>query len=359
MRKIKQNLKGLYLSLKKDNFYFQISQAKLNDKINNFPSWMEESIQYEIKNFQKNSLDIDKTIQNLKDQNLLQKAQVVKVIIKNNKISYKNYLSPKLHSRFIRLNSFLKRASSHIHLPEAIFLFSISDSLDDQNILDCLQAPVFCISKKINNDKVILFPHVEWLSKNDFLLKSISKTSIDLTWENKLNIAFWRGSTTGALNLEKNERFKIIKLSSHYPELIDACFSKICQISLEHQKLLLENYPLKNSVFPEEHLRYKYLLSIDGNAFGGSFFWQMFSNSVILKNKSDYLEWYYHALKPDKHFVQFESDKDLVAKVNWLKDNDDRAKMISLKASNFAYEYLSNEDHIAYVYHLLDRYSKL
>jgi len=68
MQKLKQNLKGFYLAVKKDNFNFQISKKNLNEKIKNFSPWMERQINSEFKNFQNKKNEIDQTIKNLKDQ---------------------------------------------------------------------------------------------------------------------------------------------------------------------------------------------------------------------------------------------------------------------------------------------------
>ncbi len=359
MQKLKQNLKGFYLALKKDNSNFQISKKILNEKLKNFSPWMERQINSEFRNIQNDENAIDQTIENLKNQNLLKKAQLIKVKIKNNKIKYQNFLHIKFHPRFVRFNNFLQKAKKFVKFPDVEFLYSFADSLDYSKILKCLKTSVFCISKKQNNYKIILFPHIEWMEKNDLLLDNLSKAAVHLRWEEKKSLAFWRGTTTGYLDLEKNERFKIVKLASHYPHLIDASFSNISQITEKNKNYLLENFELKDEASPIEQIRYKYLLAIDGNAFSGSFFWQLFSNSVVLKNKSDYLEWYYSGIASDKHYLEFDSEKDLIAKINWLKDNDKKAKKISENAKQFAIENLTNEAILAYIFRLLMKQSQI
>ncbi|NGX52984.1 MAG: hypothetical protein KR126chlam5_01291, partial [Candidatus Anoxychlamydiales bacterium] len=209
------------------------------------------------------------------------------------------------------------------------------------------------------NNKIILFPHIEWMEKNDLLLDRLSKAAIHLNWEQKESQAFWRGTTTGFLDLDKNERLKIVKLASHYPHLIDASFSNISQLSEENKKYLIENFEIKEKISPIEQIKYKYLLSIDGNAFPGSFFLQLFSNSVVLKNSSNYLEWYYSGVKSDRHYLEFDSDKDLISKIHWLKDNDKKAKKISENANVFANENLTNEATLAYISKLFRKLSEL
>ena len=360
MEKLIKNFKGIFLSFKKDNYDFDFSPTILSEKIQKFPTWMEKQIDNEFKPFKNKKIDIDKTIKNLKDKKLLKDAWLVRIKISNNKIKYQNYLPVKFYPRFIRLQQFFKKCRSKVSFPDADFLISIDDSFDNKKILSCLEAPVFCISKKIKNNKVILFPHVEWIGKNNYFFQDQCKAALHVDWSSKINKAFWIGTSTGNTNLEKNERFKIIKLAKRYPDLINASFSNLAHISQNDQNYILENYGLnKNIVPPKSQVEYKYLLAIDGNAFAGSFFWQLFSSSVILKNKSEHLEWYYNGITSDKHYLEYDSDIDLVGKINWLKDNDDKAQDITQNANSFANEHLINESIISYVYKLIDSQSKL
>ena len=360
MENIIQNFKGIFLAFKKDNSDFDISVTKLSEKQQKFPSWMEKQIEDEFKHFKNKKINIDKTIKNLKKKNLLTQASLVRVKIHKNKIKYQNYLPVKFHPRFVRLQQFFKKCRAKIDFPDSDFLISIEDSFDDKNIIACLEAPVFCISKKNKNNKVILFPHVEWMTKNNYLFDKECKTALHLDWKSKVNKAFWIGSSTGYKNLEKNERFKIIKLAKRYPDLIDASFSNISFLSSDDQNYIIQNYGInKDIISPENQVEYKYLLAIDGNAFAGSFFWQLFSSSVILKNKSPYLEWYYKGLVSDTHYLEYDSDIDLVSKIHWLKDNDDKAYEITKNANQFANEHLCNESVISYVYKLIDKQSQL
>tara|TARA_B110000285_G_C14615769_1_gene376894 strand:- start:64 stop:231 length:168 start_codon:yes stop_codon:yes gene_type:complete len=55
----------------------------------------------------------------------------------------------------------------------------------------------------------------------------------------------------------------------------------------------------------------------------------MLSGSVALKVDSDFGQWFYGAIKPYKHYVPVKNDlSDLVEQVEWLKQNDDKAREI-------------------------------
>ncbi len=354
MKKIIKNLSGIYLAFKNDNYRFVLSKEKINDKLQNFPSWMKDQIDEDFSYFSNKRNDIKVTIDNFKKNGFLKEAQLVRIKILNNKFEYQNFLPVKFHPRFIRLQNFFKTASKAIKFPDVEFLYSIHDSFDNDKWLECLRSPIFCISKLKDNKNVILFPHIEWMQKNEFLLNSICKAALHFDWNNKINKAFWRGAITGFEDLKKNERFKIVKFATQYPDFFDVGFSNINLIKKD--KKTTKNYLKKDKYQPCDQLEYKYLLSIDGNAFAGSFFWQLFSNSVILKNQSNYLEWYYSKLNNNEHYVEFSSEKELLQKIIFLNKNENFAKSIIKNANDFANVYLTNENIIVYIYKLLEKY---
>jgi hypothetical protein len=59
----------------------------------------------------------------------------------------------------------------------------------------------------------------------------------------------------------------------------------------------------------KSQLKYKYILSADGYAAA----WRrptlvLHSNSILFKTLSDFTQWYYDKLIPDKHFVLLDED---------------------------------------------------
>lgn len=195
------------------------------------------------------------------------------------------------------------------------------------------------------------------MSKNDHLINSICKTALHYPWDKKINKIFWRGSITGFEDLEKNERFKIVKLGSQYPDIFDV---GLTNIKLNEKFFnFLKSFYYKNNIHPANQLAYKYLLAIDGNAFPGAFFWQLFSNSLIFKNKSDYLEWYYINLKNNEHYVEYCDEKDLLEKINFLRHDDRFAKSIIKNANEFSKSFLSNESILSYIFKLFEKYASL
>jgi len=345
-----------YFAIKKYFSQLTLSKETIEKKIQNIPNWLNEQIEENFKYFVNKKNDIDGTIENFKKFGLLKSALLIKIKIKNNKISYKNFLPFKYHPRIASLNFFLKNILKIIKFPNVEFLYSIHDYFEYvDKWQDCLKCPVFCISKLKDKNKVILFPHIEAIRTNENLMNSSFETFPGIEWNKKINKIFWRGTNTGFDDLNKNERYKIVKFATQNPEFFDVGFSNFVFTGKNPKKN--EFYIKKDNCLPKDQLKYKYLLAIDGNAFPGSFFWQLFSNSLILRNKSNYLEWYYKGLKNNEHYIEYSCEKDLLEKLMFLKQNDKLTKNVIKNANNFAKEYLINEAIIAYIFKLLEKLS--
>jgi hypothetical protein len=86
----------------------------------------------------------------------------------------------------------------------------------------------------------------------------------------------------------------------------------------------------------------------------------MLSNSVLVKQESKKIQWYYSALKPYVNYVPLKHDlTDIFKQITWMKEHDDKLKEISINAQNFASNNLMPEHIDAHVVILLNEYSKL
>jgi hypothetical protein len=116
---------------------------------------------------------------------------------------------------------------------------------------------------------------------------------------------------------------------------------------------------LTNYVPISDHLKYKYLILVDG--FTSAFhrgYWQLFSNSVLFKQTSPDFQWYYNALEPYVHYIPFENDlSDLIDKIKWAQEHDLVVQQIVHNANDFAHTHLTYADIMLYVYLLLTEYA--
>ena len=101
--------------------------------------------------------------------------------------------------------------------------------------------------------------------------------------------------------------------------------------------------PVSCTIPISDHLYYKYLVSIDGwTAAWARVPWIMLSNSVLFKQGSNKIEWFYDALKPNVHYLPIAEDlSDLLSQMEYAKLHDEEMKKISDNATDFVRSFLS------------------
>ena len=91
-------------------------------------------------------------------------------------------------------------------------------------------------------------------------------------------------------------------------------------------------------------LKYKYIVSVEGNDKDSGLNWKLNSNSVILMAKPRITTWLMETtLLPDVHYVLLKDDySDLKEKYIWCEKNKDKCKEIIKNANKFMQQF-SNE----------------
>lgn len=191
-----------------------------------------------------------------------------------------------------------------------------------------------------------------------------------INWEDRKPIAVFRGGSTGSgTTIETNPRLKVAYLSQKSDNkdndglpYIDA---GITEWNLRPRKTknnpYLQTIDIKNiginlvdSMSPEQQSTYKYLINIDGHVSAYRLSLELQSGSCILMVESKYRLWYKHMLKPYIHYIPIKSDlSDLIEKVKWCKNNDEKCKRIASNAKLFADTYLCKKGILDYLEKLL------
>jgi hypothetical protein len=216
----------------------------------------------------------------------------------------------------------------------SIFL-NLDDSADAEGIAFCS-----------NRNDSLLVPDAEFLETGGYR-KARDHFQNNLTpWQQRLGVAFWRGSTTGVRtdrswrSIPRIQMCEICNAADTH-SLFDVGLSGLAQISkneikeIQSSGLIRDYFPILSSN------RFKYQIDIDGNtnAWAG-LFQKLLSESAVLKVESPYgfRQWYYDQLIPWEHFVPVKSDMgDLVEKTRWLIANDDQAKAIGQSGAKLAH----------------------
>lgn len=216
------------------------------------------------------------------------------------------------------------------------FFIALHDGVD-YNVYNPLNIEILAFGK----NKFLpytLIPDIYYLSRNGY---KDSKIDI-LPWDQKKNIMFWRGSSTGGNiswdNWKTIPRIRLVMMSNETPDTLDAKITDVVQIQdntkglkeyLEHKGFVSDRIP-----FTEFH-RYKYLINIDGNSCAwDSMFLKLKSNSVVFHVDNDNIQWYYDRLVPWKHYIPIKPDlSDLHLKFKWALANDDTVQRIAQESS--------------------------
>jgi hypothetical protein len=98
-------------------------------------------------------------------------------------------------------------------------------------------------------------------------------------FDKKIDKIFWRGTTTGDINRSGN-RFLLVTKYFNKNENIDIGFNSICQNKSEYSKYL------KNNVDINTFLKYKYIISVEGNDKDSGLNWKLNSYSIVFMPKT-------------------------------------------------------------------------
>lgn len=330
----------------------------------NVPTWMERQIRTDFDKCDPKSFSIENVRQYEDMQFWIKDPMLIHVSIVGGKAEFHPFGEAKTSDRLFSVVGAIEKLCSVFSLPNMEFVVSLHDSLDWYliNSVNRLPFPIFVFARSSEVLQQILIPDWEIFAGYAHFLDELNRAFLSFPWSKRKNKAIWRGATTGGLYTQQNYRAQwrtqLIDQSLVCPRLIDARFSSVCQ-NEEGLERVIKSY-VGSSMSVYDQLQYKYQILIDGNtcAFSRAY-WQLFSNSVIFKQNSPHLQWYYGALHPYAHYIPFAHDSsDLAQKIEFAKKNDKLMKQIAANALNFAQNNLKREDVHLYLYLVMIEFAK-
>lgn len=102
---------------------------------------------------------------------------------------------------------------------------------------------------------------------------------------------------------------------------------------------------LRSKVPVKEHLKYKFILSLEGNDVATNLKWIMSSNSIAVMPKPKYETWFMEgSLIPDHHYIAIKDDySDLEEKLTFYINNQHKAQEIIANANRYITQFLDSE----------------
>lgn len=301
---------------------------------------------------------------------------IVKFIIKDGKITTNTRPEMNRQDYYGTLYNALNELNSYITLPDAVFLYNVDDAPGNYaNLisytmppvsLSHYRSPVFAPTKHRDDKNVVAIPDPHTLGRMDSMYKEVKMGNSTYPWESKISKAFWRGATTGGFYFPENytifPRTKLVELSLKNAGLLDAKFNHVVDYWGGYITSLLKELGYTGkSLDISEHMRYKYQILIDGNSASWTrCYWQLHANSVIFKQNSPYVQWYYGLLKPYVNYIPFDYFcEDLIERIQWAQNNDLKVQEIVKNANLIAESSLKYSDMLLYLYEVITSYAKL
>jgi len=240
-------------------------------------------------------------------------------------------------------------------LPDLDLLLYFGDHIDR----DPEHAPVLCFCRRRQRVGQVLIPDFEILRGHEGLDRRVDRAARRLPWAERAPRAFWRGVTTGGRfdepGWEAIPRARLVAASRAEPELVDARFTRLVQGAHANPALVAGGWRA-DEVAPARSVRFRYLVDVDGNSSSWSRLrWLLRSGSLVLKQSSDFLQWYYAWLEPRRHYVPLAPDLgDLAEAVRWARRDDGAARCIAHEGARFAHERLGRAEAFLYLLAVLE-----
>ena len=224
-------------------------------------------------------------------------------------------------------------------------ILSVGASIENADIPMITQDDLKRINKKIYPDDC----------KNGYI-----NDTVTIDWDKKYSKAVFRGSATGCGIGDDNVRIKASKISSKYPDLLDAgvvSFNRKIKKSLgKPLQIIVPDIKKANFMTLDEKAKYKYILNLDGHVSAFRLGHEFSLKSLILIPDSKFYLWFYFILKPHEHYIPIKEDlSDLIEKIKWCKNNDEQCKKIANNGYEFYKKYLERDGVFDYMQFLLSK----
>lgn len=170
----------------------------------------------------------------------------------------------------------------------------------------------------------------------------------DIRFEKKNPVLIWRGAPTG-YGFGNNIPYRTVsretlvkKYHSHGSPLIDVglVIKKDCHSAYAAFQ--------KKEMSVKDMLRYKYILSVEGNDVATNLKWAMSSNSLVVMPRPQICSWFMEEkLEPYVHYLPVRDDfDDLESQVRWAESNPQKCKQIVRNAQKYVKTFLDEKQEL-------------
>jgi len=219
-----------------------------------------------------------------------------------------------------------------------------------------LEWPVLALSAprtEVESGRVVLIPDFEAMEGHKRLFDQVDHAKAP-AFRERLSRIHWRGSTTGlhyatVEDFRRSTRVRFMDYVNEHEEVrrvSDVGFTAYVQFATPELKATFASrYPLVPGKSVSEAVKNKYLLDLDGNANAYSrLAWSLYSGSLVLKVRSEFMQWFYPKLKDGVNYLSINEDfSNLKERFDWAEANPDLAETITRNARELVKEVFSSE----------------
>lgn len=300
-------------------------------------------------------------------RSMVEQAEAVSRVTKYQIINGKLYRSEDCMFPFrcTGIEHFLLKLLNENKIPDTEFVVNTRDWPQLHRAVTRDPVPVFSFSKTAQYLDIMYPVWAFWcggpaislyprgLGRWDEHRESLGQAAETWPWEEKLDLAMFRGSRTSA------ERDPLVILSRQCPSIVDAQYTK--NQAWKSSKDTLGMKPAQE-ISLESHCQYKYLFNYRGVAASFRFKHLFLCRSLVFHVGDEWLEFFYPAMRPWIHYIPVPKDADMEELYNLIefaKEHPDISKKIADSGATFIKENLTMRDVECYWRDLLRQYTEL
>jgi len=175
----------------------------------------------------------------------------------------------------------------------------------------------------------------------------------DIPWEEKKDDVIWRGTTTGTHGIysEVNPRLIFVK---KYIDKYNIAFNS------NHRHIQELNKYVKNTISIKDQLKYKYIISLEGNDVATNLKWVLYSNSVVIMPPPTVESWCMEfLLDPWVHYVPLNIELNNLPEVlEWCKSHQKECKQIAQNGKQWILQFKDSKKEEEIIKGILKHYSE-
>ena len=277
---------------------------------------------------------------------------------------------PAIDELFIPRMEAFEKALKHLHeqqpLPDFELLLSLDDCCDRPLYLHQTHVPIFSVSKKHHNDKVLLIPIGLFYPDREKQFRYMQHLAKSRPWQERKSAVLWQVETFNRKEIEFDWRLgptlSLLYLSKHYPKELDFRMPRQSFVYLPRkiQHVVRDNGFIQKKLSLEDQAAYKYHLIFDQRAIPRDIESLMMLKPLLLMADMPYEMWFSPHLKESKCFIALdERCNDVLEKMQWCESNPKECEGVLANLETFCEEILSDCQVFTYFNALLRRYIPL